>query len=161
MNYNSELFKVMKFKYYIILLIMVMVAKANDKNKILNQNLVVVYNAKSGGLNTVLDYVHKMVSPETYDCNLCKLTYDNFGQIREWNDFLRFLNISVDYYYKDHLTQIGMDPEMDLPAIFFNDNNLLLGAREINSFKTLEELIEGVRIKIYNQKTNKIIPNYN
>jgi len=139
---------------------MVMVAKANDKNKILNQNLVVVYNAKSGGFNTVLDYVHKMVSPETYDCNLCKLTYDNFGQIREWNDFLRFLNISVDYYYKDHLTQIGMDPEMDLPAIFFN-NNLLIGAREINSFKTLEELIEGVRIKIYNQKTNKIIPNYN
>ena len=161
MNYNSELFKVMKFKYYIILLIMVMVAKANDKNKILNQNLVVVYNAKSGGLNAVLDYVHKMVSPETYDCNLCKLTYDNFGQIREWNDFLRFLNISVDYYYKDHLTQIGMDPEMDLPAIFLNNNNLLLGAREINSFKTLEELIEGVRIKIYNQKTNKIIPNYN
>ena len=139
---------------------MVMVAKANDKNKILNQNLVVVYNAKSGGLNTVLDYVHKMVSPDTYDCNLCKLTYDNFGQIREWNDFLRFLNISVDYYYKDHLTQIGMDPEMDLPAIFFN-NNLLIGAREINGFKTLEELIEGVRIKIYNQKTNKIIPNYN
>jgi len=139
---------------------MVMVGKANDKNKILNQNLVVVYNAKSGGLNAVLDYVHKMVSPETYNCNLCKLTYDNFGQIREWNDFLRFLNISVDYYYKDHLTQIGMDPEMDLPAIFFN-NNLLIGAREINSFKTLEELIEGVRIKIYNQKTNKIIPNYN
>ena len=77
---------------------MVIFAKANDKNKILNQNLVVVYNAKSGGLNTVLDYVHKMVSPETYDCNLCKLTYDNFGQIRKWNDFLRFLNISVDYY---------------------------------------------------------------
>ena len=75
MNYYSELFKVMKFKYYIILLIMVMVAKANDKNKILNQNLVVVYNAKSGGLNAVLDYVHKMVSPETYDCNLCKLLF--------------------------------------------------------------------------------------
>ena len=83
MNYYSELFKVMKFKYYIILLIMVMVAKANDKNKILNQNLVVVYNAKSGGLNAVLDYVHKMVSPKTYNCNLCKLTYDNFGQIRK------------------------------------------------------------------------------
>ena len=63
---------------------------------------------------------------------------------------LRSLNISVDYYYKDHLTQLGMDPEMDLPAIFFNDNNLLLGAREINSYKTLEELIEGVRKK-YNQ----------
>ena len=40
-----------------------------------------------------------------------------------------------------------------------NDKNLLLGPREINRFNTLEELIEGIRIKIYNQKTNKIILN--
>tara|TARA_Y100000996_G_scaffold405175_1_gene380047 strand:- start:199 stop:594 length:396 start_codon:yes stop_codon:yes gene_type:complete len=131
-----------------------MFAKANDMNKVPKQNLIFVYNAKSGGLNAVLDYVHKMVSPDTYDCNLCKLTYDNFGQIKKWNDFLTSSNISVDYYYKDHLIQIGMDPEMELPAVFFNDKSLFLRAREINSFKTLEALIEGVRKKFYNQKTN-------
>jgi hypothetical protein len=129
---------------------MVMFAKADVENKIPNQNLVFVYNAKSGGINAVLDYVHKMVSPETYDCNLCKLTYDNFGQIKKWNDFLTSSNISANYYYKDHLIQIGMDPKMDLPAVFLNDKSLLLGPREINSFKTLEELIESIKIKIYN-----------
>ena len=129
---------------------MVMVAKANDKNEILNQNLVVVYNAKSGGLNAVLDYVHKLVSPDTYDCNLCKLTYDNFGQIKRWNDFLINHNISANYYYRDHLIQIGVDPEIELPAVFFNDKSLLLGSKEINSFKTLDDLINGIKNKIYN-----------
>ena len=133
---------------------MISTMKADNRNKTPNQNLIFVYNAKSGGLNAILDYVHKIVSPETYDCNLCKLTYDNFGQIKKWNDFLTSSNISVDYYYKDHLIQIGMDSDMELPAVFFNDKSLFLRAREINSFKTLEALIEGVRKKFYNQKTN-------
>ena len=133
---------------------MISTMKADNRNKTPNQNLIFVYNAKSGGLNAVLDYVHKMVSPDTYDCNLCKLTYDNFGQIKKWSDFLTSSNISVDYYYKDHLIQIGMDPKIELPAVFFNDKSLFLRAREINSFKTLEALIEGVRKKFYNQKTN-------
>ena len=42
--------------------------------------LIFVYNAKSGTLNAAIDYFHKIVSPETYDCNLCILTYDNFGK---------------------------------------------------------------------------------
>ncbi len=151
----------MKFKFYIISLTVIMIIKAEEHNKIPIQNIMFIYNARSGGINAVLDYVHKIVSPETYDCNLCKLTYDNFGQIKKWNDSLKSLNISADYFYKDHLTLIGVDPEIELPAVFLNDRSLLLGAREINSFKTLEELIEGLKIKIYNQKTNKIIPNYN
>ena len=139
---------------------MISTMKADSRSKAPNRNLVFIYNAESGGLNAVLDYVHKLVSPDTYDCNLCKLTYDNFGQLKRWNDFLINHNISADYYYRDHLIQIGMNPRIDLPAVFLNDKSLLLGAREINSFKTLEALIEGVRKKIYNQKTNQIIPNY-
>ena len=122
--------------------------------EITNKELIFIYNAKSGFINELVDFAHKIISPNTYDCNLCKLTYDNFGQIKKWNDFLTSSNISVDYYYKDHLIQIGMDPEMELPAVFFNDKSLFLRAREINSFKTLEALIEGVRKKIHNQKTN-------
>ena len=129
--------------------------KSDNRNKTPNQNLVFIYNAKSGGLNAILDYVHKMVSPETYDCNLCKLTYDNFGQIKKWNDFLTSYNISADYYYSDHLIQIGINPGIDLPAVFLNDKSLLLGPREINSFKTLDELIEGVRKKVIIKKLIK------
>ncbi len=125
-----------------------MFAKANDMNKVPKQNLIFVYNAKSGGLNAVLDYVHKMVSPDTYDCNLCKLTYDNFGQIKKWNDFLTSSNISVDYYYKDHLIQIGMDPEMELPAVFFNDKSCIL------------TLLNSSDIPGFNFKYSKYVPNF-
>ena len=140
----------MNYKYIIIFLSMISTSKADSRSKAPNQNLVFIYNAESGGLNAVLDYVHKLVSPDTYDCNLCKLTYDNFGQIKRWNDFLINHNISADYYYRDHLIQIGMDPEIELPAVFFNDKSLLLGSKEINSFKTLDDLINGIKIKIYN-----------
>ena len=32
--------------------------------------LIFVYNAKSGMVNELLDFAHKIVSPSTYNCNL-------------------------------------------------------------------------------------------
>ncbi|NJM95354.1 MAG: GTPase, partial [Acaryochloridaceae cyanobacterium CSU_5_19] len=40
--------------------------------------LIFVYNANSGGINTALDIAHKLLSPSTYRCNLCRLTHDTF-----------------------------------------------------------------------------------
>ncbi|WP_232221892.1 hypothetical protein [Methanococcoides burtonii] len=41
--------------------------------------LIFVYNADSGLINEMKDYVHKIVSPSTYECNLCAITYGNTG----------------------------------------------------------------------------------
>jgi len=41
--------------------------------------LIFVYNADSGLLNAMKDWAHKIVSPETYPCSLCALTYNNLG----------------------------------------------------------------------------------
>ncbi len=41
--------------------------------------LVFVYNANSGLLNALLDMGHKVVSPRTYPCSLCALTYGSLG----------------------------------------------------------------------------------
>lgn len=37
--------------------------------------LIFVYNAKSGLISAFGDMVHKIVSPATYPCSLCALTY--------------------------------------------------------------------------------------
>ena len=43
-----------------------------------------VYNADSGPLKALFDFGHKIVSPGTYPCSLCRLTYGPFGMRREW-----------------------------------------------------------------------------
>ena len=49
--------------------------------------LIFVYNANSGKLNAWLDSAHKIVSPSTYDCQLCDLTYGVFKENVEWVRF--------------------------------------------------------------------------
>jgi len=51
--------------------------------------LIFVYNADSGLLNAMKDWAHKIVSPETYPCSLCALTYDNLGMRRPWREFIK------------------------------------------------------------------------
>ena len=40
-----------------------------------DKELIFIYNAKSGFINELVDIPHKIISPETYDCNLCAITY--------------------------------------------------------------------------------------
>ena len=42
--------------------------------------LIFIYNAKSGIGNAFIDWAHKIISPKTYDCNLCSITYNNLGK---------------------------------------------------------------------------------
>ena len=70
--------------------------------------LIFVYNAKSGRLNAAIDYFHKIVSPETYDCNLCILTYDNFGKKKEWKAFLKSLEVPIQFLYADDMKILGI-----------------------------------------------------
>ena len=46
-----------------------------------------IYNAKGGKWNYIVDTVHKYVSPNTYECNLCQITYD-LKMKRAWKDFI-------------------------------------------------------------------------
>ena len=91
-----------------------------NKNKIMQ--LIFVYNAKSGFINGVFDYVHKFVSPQTYSCNLCSITYDNTGKKDEWNNYLNSLPIEVIFAYKDNLQKKGLYFQLQLPhnPLFFD-----------------------------------------
>jgi len=40
--------------------------------------LILVNNAKNGVFNKAIDFAHKIVSPQTYECSLCSITYGNF-----------------------------------------------------------------------------------
>ncbi len=81
-------------------------------------SLVFVYNADSGVFNTLADLAHKTLSPATYSCNLCAITYSSFGMRREWKAFLEGLDATVEFLHRDELRERYGVADVPLPAIF-------------------------------------------
>ena len=60
----------------ILLLLFLITGALGRENE---SELIFIYNAKSGLVNEFLDFAHKIVSPGTYNCNLCAISYGNFS----------------------------------------------------------------------------------
>ena len=112
------------------------------------KDLIFIYNAKNGIFNELLDYAHKILSPETYDCSLCKLTYNNFGKIRKWKEFLDSLHFNIIFTYKNNLKKLELNDEIKLPAVLLDYDNLLISSVEINMCNNLDELMQILKSKI-------------
>ncbi len=55
--------------------------------------LIFVYNADSGLLNAVKDAIHKAISPSTYPCRLCGLTFGAVRMKSAWKEFIDGLGL--------------------------------------------------------------------
>ena len=62
--------------------------------------LLMVYNAEAGFMNGVMDSMHKLFSPATYQCRLCELTHGTFGMHQEWKAFIEQLNIPFEFFHR-------------------------------------------------------------
>ena len=86
--------------------------------------LIFIYNAKSGIGNAFIDWAHKIISPKTYDCNLCSITYNNLGKEIKWKEFLNNINAHSRFYYIDHVKKLGfVDEKIELPCVYLNKKN--------------------------------------
>lgn len=108
------------------------------------KKIIFVYNADSRILNSIKDLIHKNVSPKTYECRLCAVTYDNFGMIREWKDFIQTINIPAEFLHRDELkNQYGVE-NIPLPTALIqrkdNDLQIWISADEMNQCKSLNDL---------------------
>ena len=128
--------------------------KALLNNDYENIQLIFIYNAKSGFIHSVMDYVHKFVSPETYSCNLCKLTYYNSGKKDKWAAYLNTLPFEVKFFYKDNIHKDQFDFQyrgVTLPSVFLivQDETInLITSDEINKIKEVEDLIKILNHKL-------------
>jgi hypothetical protein len=105
--------------------------------------IVFVYNADSGLFNTLTDIAHKIFSPQTYECNLCAITYGNFAIRKEWQEFLETLDTELEFLHRDELAARYGAPEAELPAIFRKSGERLelwISAAEINACQGVDEL---------------------
>lgn len=114
-------------------------------------DLIFVYNAKSGIINGLIDWTHKIISPESYVCSLCSLTYNNFGKINKWKFFLNSLDHQVIFLYKNQVKSKQTSFKDDLPCIYLvkeKDSKILMTSKELNLCKNLDSLIITLRKRL-------------
>ena len=63
--------------------------------------ILFIYNSKSSIQDRIFDYAHKIISPKTYSCNLCKLTHHNLGEQKSWKKFIENSKHQFIFYHKD------------------------------------------------------------
>ena len=118
-----------------------------------NLELIFIYNAKSGVVNELIDFAHKIVSPETYDCNLCAISYGAFSMKKKWSTYIETLPFKSTFTYKDKFSKNGYN-NIKFPSIFIRSNKKLdeiISATEINEIKNLDQLIGLLNQKLYQQ----------
>ncbi len=105
--------------------------------------LIFVYNADSGLLNLLADVAHRAVSPSTYPCRLCAVTYSITGMKREWRRFLEKLGVPFTFLHRDELKKrYGIDG-VTLPAALVEQNGearLWIEAEAIGACRSLDDL---------------------
>ena len=116
--------------------------------------LIFVYNADSGKANAVLDSLHKIVSPGTYDCKLCELTFGVFAEKSEWKKFRKESQYDMVFLHRDEFERQYRSkwlPKYDFPIVLdASEGNLeiLISKEELEEFSRTEELIELLKSRL-------------
>ena len=64
-----------------------------------------MYNADGGRLAGLKDMFHKILSPGTYPCSLCAVTYGATSMQPVWREFIRMLPVPVDFLHRDEFVR--------------------------------------------------------
>jgi hypothetical protein len=123
--------------------------------------LVFVYNADSGLFEAMTDAIRKVVAPMTQSCNLCALTYQVAWMKPDWSSFVNHLGVAVEFLHKDEFKEKYPNEDARFPSAYIDRGGgleLFVSVEEMNSAKTLEELIEIVKRKLKDKGIGKPAP---
>ena len=147
------MYKILRLSFLLILSSVLMSKEIEDKE------LIFIYNAKSGFINELVDFAHKIISPETYDCNLFAITYGSFRMEKRWTDYIQSLPINSVFTYQDKLYDNKLK-NVKLPSVFLRngtDLKELISSSEINKLNELQQLIKILdkKLKEHGMETKK------
>ncbi len=108
--------------------------------------LIFVYNTDSNPISSLIDLGHKILSPDTYDCSLCKLTHGPFTEIEAWKAFRISIGVPVEFLHRDEFSE-KYGQHFEYPVILKKEEDLevLLSKKEIDSLADLDALIAAVK----------------
>lgn len=110
--------------------------------------LIFVYNADEGVVAGMMDSVHKLVSPATYQCSLCAVTYGMFRMDPKWRAWLKAAPFETVFHHKpDFRAAFPALAELPLPAILIDRGQgpePLLGAEALAAVQSVDGLIATI-----------------
>ena len=115
--------------------------------------LIFVYNANSDFFSSIVDVIHKIVSPKTYQCNLCAITYGAVSMKQEWKKFIDNLPLKSEFLHRDEFFKKYKIKNTKLPKVFIKKKEkveVLISSNEIDKCKNLEDLKNLVENKLKN-----------
>ena len=132
-----------KVTYFLFLTIILNINFSQDK-------IFFIYNSKDDFYTIVSDTFHKTLKPNTYPCQLCKLTYNTFSKKKKWKEYLENLNYEYDFFYKEDSFVID-NKISEFPIILIGANKnykILLSKNDININNSLDQLISMINTRI-------------
>jgi hypothetical protein len=113
------------------------------------RTLLFVYNADAGLANGLWDMAHKILSPRTYPCSLCGITYGATSMRPEWKQFLQSLPVAARFLHRDEFQQeFPQLKNQALPVVFWQHDaqtlEPLLTRAELDSL-SLPELMQRLQ----------------
>ncbi|GGE14523.1 GTPase [Psychroflexus salis] len=118
--------------------------------------LIFVYNAHSNTKHGLLDAAKKILSPSTYDCKLCALTYGPILERKKWKKFRKESGISMDFLHKDECEKqfkSKFAQQYKYPVILIQNHyelDIFMNAKQINSLENLPTLIKEIEKRLKN-----------
>lgn len=115
--------------------------------------LIFIYNANSGLGNALLDGAHKALSPNTYKCNLCDLTYGVINEKSAWKKFREEEGWNLEFLYKDefnkqYASKFGFKFEFPIILVVVNDElQVFISTKELNTLENTKALINLIKIR--------------
>lgn len=121
-------------------------------NRIDPDRIILVYNADSGLFNAVTAWSHKLISPQTYRCSLCRYTFGLTGILISWKNFLQMLPFSAEFLHRDEFrVRFPAFATTPLPVILIEKDGvaeILIGNGEIHEIGGLAGMIAVLQARL-------------
>lgn len=95
-----------------------------------------------------MESFHKLISPQTYNCSLCNLTYGVFTENKNWKEFRKSSEIAMEFLHRDEfLKQFAskFGAKFNLPVVLIENKGeleMFISDQEINEIKSVKEFID-------------------
>ena len=117
----------------------------------LELKLIFIYNADSGPISLIKDFFHKVLKPSTYECNLCAVSFGNFGMNQEWKNYINELDVPVEFLHRDQFLRQYDVKNAHFPSAYLKADSkleLFISQDEMNELQSADGLISLVNEKM-------------
>lgn len=120
----------------------------------INQKLIFVYNANSGKRNALMDSMHKVFSPSTYDCKLCDITFGVMTENSTWKQFRQESELQMEFLHKDEFAKkyaSKFGHKFRFPIVLIEGEQgleVLISKEELDQLETANGLVDLVKERV-------------